>query len=268
MRGMASPSHVEVGGGNLNAPIHVLGVQAGEEEARQPRSVRHLHSSLGSPQTHAGQNYLLMRATPRQEPPTSQGRRRTRIEPVEAYAPGKGAVPLHTSVGERQTNHEKDLDLVNTLLGNGRLILPELDAASQVKGGSDLTRHLADKTFEHRRGRSAELEYELIDDMLVIIAIAGAQVAPSDMMKVDTSEPELVQVRLCCRHNSRAWEGRLRRATGASLLGDGLAWLRAGVESTCFLSSSWHLALFLDLHAVPGEFCSAAGSHCVEARSA
>lgn len=57
-----------------------------------------------------------------------------------------------------------------------------LDSRVEDKGG-DTMRHRKDKTFKHKRAVSAEEEYRLLDDYLVVVGVAGAQMAP-DTMKV------------------------------------------------------------------------------------
>ena len=143
---------------------------------------------------------------------------------VGEQAPGGRAIPHQGLATEKQSGYEKDRTLVDTLLGNVALqlrgkplpavltpvladVIVAVDALTRNPGrmprfeslsmasrtsdekGGDLKRYRADKTFEHRRGRSAEHEYNLIDDYLVIISIAGAQVAPKQM-KVDKCDEQ------------------------------------------------------------------------------
>ena len=212
---------LEVGGGNLKAPIHGLGYnQAKKKLARHTR-----RGGCTLPQAILERMLdRIVRACAFREEQSLRLREGGvgLVEVVGEHISGKGATPHHASGGERQTNYEKDRALVDTLLGNVALqlrgkplpavltpvladVVVAVDALTRNPGrmprfetlsmasrtsddkGGDLKRYRADKTFEHRRGRSAEHEYNLIDDFLVIIAIAGAQMAPSHM-KVDTCD--------------------------------------------------------------------------------
>ncbi|KAL3916269.1 MAG: hypothetical protein SGPRY_006895 [Prymnesium sp.] len=91
---------------------------------------------------------------------------------------------MSTSFYNRESSRRPDSPLAAVAAS---LRAPQENHKSTRACPEEVTAEMVGLTFEHRRGRSAEHEYNLIDDFLVIIAIAGAQMAPSHM-KVDTCD--------------------------------------------------------------------------------
>lgn len=214
---------LEVGGGGLKSPLQ--GLAYNDAKKKLVRHVRRGGCTLGQATLERTLDRIVRACKNREEQSLRLREGAVGLAAaVGEQAPGGRAIPHQGLATEKQSGYEKDRTLVDTLLGNVALqlrgkplpavltpvladVIVAVDALTRNPGrmprfeslsmasrtsdekGGDLKRYRADKTFEHRRGRSAEHEYNLIDDYLVIISIAGAQVAPKQM-KVDTCDEQ------------------------------------------------------------------------------